>query len=100
MRGAREAQSDHVSKTNIGLNIKFNKRSEEVAGYSRKTEHGWTYSKACIKVGGMWTMKESFPNDCVKLLMISVLSVKLNNFQVSVLLLILNENSFLKAAGY
>ena len=28
IRGAREQQSDSVSKSNIGLNLKFNKKSE------------------------------------------------------------------------
>ena len=32
IRGAREQQSDSVSKTNIGLN--FNKKSEEVCGFT------------------------------------------------------------------
>ena len=50
VRGAREQAADHVSKVNVGLNLKFNKRSEEVAGFTRKTEAGWTYSKACVKV--------------------------------------------------
>ena len=34
IRGAREQQSDSVSKTNIGLNLKFNKKSEEVCGFT------------------------------------------------------------------
>ena len=50
VRGAREQQTDSVSKVNIGLNLKFNKRSEEVAGFTKKAENGWTYSKNCITV--------------------------------------------------
>jgi len=34
MRGAKEQQADSASKSNIGLNLKFNKRSEEVCGYT------------------------------------------------------------------
>lgn len=50
-RGAKEQQADSASKSNIGLNLKFNKRSEEVCGYTRKTEDGqWQYSMACIAV--------------------------------------------------
>ena len=44
MMGAREQQPDTASKTNIGLNLKFNKRNEEVAGFTRKAEDNtWTY---------------------------------------------------------
>merc|ERR1719483_1683451 len=51
VRGAREQQSDSVSKTNIGLNLKFNKRSEEVCGFTKKSEDGqWLYSRACIDI--------------------------------------------------
>ena len=51
VRGAKEQQADSASKSNIGLNLKFNKRSEEVCGYTRKTEDGqWQYSMACIAV--------------------------------------------------
>ena len=50
VRGAREQQADSVSKSNIGLNLKFNKKSEEVSGFTKKSESGWTYSMACITV--------------------------------------------------
>eukprot|EP00092_Neocalanus_flemingeri_P006262 GFUD01006736.1.p1 GENE.GFUD01006736.1~~GFUD01006736.1.p1 ORF type:complete len:1636 (+),score=540.21 GFUD01006736.1:158-5065(+) len=51
VRGAREQQSDSVSKTNIGLNLKFNKRSEEVCGFTKKIEDGqWLYSRGCVDI--------------------------------------------------
>ncbi|XP_060069308.1 5'-3' exoribonuclease 1-like [Ylistrum balloti] len=37
-------------KTNIGLNLKFTKRNEEVPGYTKKTEEGWTYSDKALQV--------------------------------------------------
>ncbi|XP_033763186.1 5'-3' exoribonuclease 1-like isoform X1 [Pecten maximus] len=37
-------------KTNIGLNLKFTKRNEEVPGYTKKTEEGWTYSDKTLDV--------------------------------------------------
>ena len=44
LRGAREQQADSASKSNIGLNLKFNNRSEEVCGFTRKLEDGqWQY---------------------------------------------------------
>ena len=46
IRGAREQQMDSARKSNIGLNLKSNKRGEEVAGFTRKQENGWVYSKA------------------------------------------------------
>ncbi|CAL1580188.1 unnamed protein product [Knipowitschia caucasica] len=33
-------------KANIGLNLKFNKKNEEVPGYTKKTEKEWLYSSA------------------------------------------------------
>jgi len=51
VRGAREQQMDSVSKTNIGLNLKFNKKSEEVCGFTKKSEDGqWLYSSGCVDV--------------------------------------------------
>ena len=37
------------SKANIGLNLKFTKRGEEVPGYTKKTEDGWMYSEKCLE---------------------------------------------------
>ena len=51
MRGAREQQSDFASKSNIGLNLKFVKRQEEVCGYTRRTEEGqWLYSMETVEL--------------------------------------------------
>ncbi|XP_034558490.1 5'-3' exoribonuclease 1 isoform X2 [Notolabrus celidotus] len=33
-------------KANVGLNLKFNKKNEEVPGYTKKTEKEWLYSAA------------------------------------------------------
>ncbi|KAG7457013.1 hypothetical protein MATL_G00241860 [Megalops atlanticus] len=33
-------------KTNVGLNLKFNKKNEEVPGYTKRTEREWLYSAA------------------------------------------------------
>ncbi|XP_061746644.1 5'-3' exoribonuclease 1-like [Nerophis ophidion] len=33
-------------KANVGLNLKFNKKNEEVPGYTRRTEKEWLYSPA------------------------------------------------------
>ncbi|XP_070207130.1 5'-3' exoribonuclease 1-like isoform X3 [Littorina saxatilis] len=37
------------SKANIGLNLKFTKRGEEVPGYTKKTDDGWLYSDKCLE---------------------------------------------------
>jgi len=51
VRGAREQQPDTVSKSNIGLNLKFNKKSEEVCGFTKKSDDGqWLYSRACVDI--------------------------------------------------
>lgn len=31
-------------KANVGLNLKFNKKNEEVPGYTKRTEKEWLYS--------------------------------------------------------
>lgn len=36
------------SKTNIGLNLKFEAKSQKVLGYSRKGESGWEFSTKAI----------------------------------------------------
>lgn len=35
---------DH--KANVGLNLKFNKKNEEVPGYTKKVGNEWMYSSA------------------------------------------------------
>lgn len=33
-------------RVNVGLNLKFNKKNEEVPGYTKRTEKEWLYSVA------------------------------------------------------
>lgn len=33
-------------RANVGLNLKFNKKNEEVPGYTKRTEKEWLYSAA------------------------------------------------------
>lgn len=37
-------------RSNIGLNLKFNKKNEEVPGYTKRTEKEWLYSAAVEEV--------------------------------------------------
>lgn len=37
------------SKANIGLNLKFSKRKEEVPGYTKQTDSGWLYSEKAVE---------------------------------------------------
>ncbi|KAK7476098.1 hypothetical protein BaRGS_00032652 [Batillaria attramentaria] len=37
------------SRANIGLNLKFTKRGEEVPGYTKKTDDGWQYSERAVE---------------------------------------------------
>lgn len=38
------------SKTNIGLNLKFEAKSQKVLGYSRKGDAGWEFSMKAIEL--------------------------------------------------
>lgn len=40
----RSPHGEH--KVNVGLNLKFNKKNEEVAGYTKRTDKEWLYSIA------------------------------------------------------
>lgn len=44
-----EKSGPHGGKANIGLNLKFTKREEEVPGYTKKLDDGWAYSYKCVK---------------------------------------------------
>ncbi|CAL1537410.1 unnamed protein product [Lymnaea stagnalis] len=44
-----EKSGPHGGKANIGLNLKFTKREEEVPGYTKKLDEGWVYSFKCVK---------------------------------------------------
>ena len=48
--GSREAEPDRASRVNIGLNMKFSKRNEEVCGFTRKSpsDNNWMYSTSAI----------------------------------------------------
>ncbi|XP_017777725.1 PREDICTED: 5'-3' exoribonuclease 1 [Nicrophorus vespilloides] len=47
---------DDVSKINIGLNLKFNKKNEEVPGYTKK-ENTWLYSNKAVDLVREYTQK-------------------------------------------
>lgn len=38
------------SKVNLGLNLKFEAKSQKVLGYTRKTDGGWEYSPKAVKL--------------------------------------------------
>ena len=45
--GVSSSPSPHgEQKSNAGLNLKFNKKNEEVPGYTKRTEKEWLYSSA------------------------------------------------------
>lgn len=49
LKGPKEAEVDHAGKVNIGLNLKNNKRGEEVCGFTRKAEdRNWEYSTKAL----------------------------------------------------
>ena len=42
LKGPKEAELDHAGKVNIGLNLKNNKKGEEVCGFTRKShDNNW-----------------------------------------------------------
>ncbi|GFR69701.1 5'-3' exoribonuclease 1, partial [Elysia marginata] len=43
------AEDNKKGKVNIGLNLKFTKKMEEVPGYTKKLERGWFYSWKCVE---------------------------------------------------
>ncbi|XP_063077611.1 5'-3' exoribonuclease 1-like isoform X2 [Engraulis encrasicolus] len=44
--GRGSKKNPHEKYANVGLNLKFNKKNEEVQGYTKKTEKEWLYSAA------------------------------------------------------
>ncbi|CAG9784859.1 unnamed protein product [Diatraea saccharalis] len=44
--------TDTMNKINVGLNLKFNKKNQEVSGYTRrcKMTNSWLYSERCIEL--------------------------------------------------
>ena len=50
-KGPKEADSEYANRINIGLNLKFNKKNEEVCGYTKRTDqNGWVYSTKTIEI--------------------------------------------------
>ncbi|CAH1774576.1 unnamed protein product [Owenia fusiformis] len=47
-RGSTDAPLEH--KLNVGLNLKFNKKGEEVPGYTKKNDGTWLYSTKALKI--------------------------------------------------
>jgi 5'-3' exoribonuclease 1 len=45
------------SKTNIGLNLKFEAKSLKVLGYSRKGDAGWEFSNKALELIKEYNMK-------------------------------------------
>ncbi|CAL8314374.1 unnamed protein product, partial [Gadus morhua 'NCC'] len=52
-------------KANVGLNLKFNKKNEEVPGYTRRTEKEWLYSSAVEELLGEYLERFSEVFDLV-----------------------------------
>ncbi|XP_063418054.1 5'-3' exoribonuclease 1-like isoform X2 [Mytilus trossulus] len=60
-KGSREESKDtRGDSVNIGLNLKFTKRNEEVPGYTRLAPNGWTYSEKAMETIGEYLRK--FPD--------------------------------------
>ncbi|KAH9634242.1 hypothetical protein HF086_012704 [Spodoptera exigua] len=59
--------TEQLNKINIGLNLKFNKKNLEVAGYTRrcKVTNAWLYSERCIEL--VQAYEKQFPEvfDCL-----------------------------------
>ncbi|XP_012226430.1 5'-3' exoribonuclease 1 [Linepithema humile] len=45
-----QASKEEVAKYNIGLNLKFNKKNEEMPGYTRKDNSQWLYSTKAVEL--------------------------------------------------
>ncbi|EZA57402.1 hypothetical protein DMN91_008681 [Ooceraea biroi] len=52
-----EASQEELAKHNIGLNLKFNKKNEEVPGYTRKENGQWLYSTKAVDLIRNYMMK-------------------------------------------
>ena len=53
-KGPREVDSDFANRINVGLNLKFNKKNEEVCGYTKRDQRGWVYSTKTVQVIGQY----------------------------------------------
>ena len=48
-KSPKEAEAEYASKVNVGLNLKNNKRNEEVCGFTRKNkDNNWEYSSKAL----------------------------------------------------
>lgn len=52
-----QASKEEVAKYNVGLNLKFNKKNEEMPGYTRKENSQWLYSAKAIELIRNYMMK-------------------------------------------
>ena len=50
-RGSKEHPSN-ANKINVGLNLKSNKKNEEVAGFTKKVDDQWQYSTKALQTVG------------------------------------------------
>ncbi|PSN30434.1 5'-3' exoribonuclease 1, partial [Blattella germanica] len=50
VQGDKNASAESCSKINVGLNLKFNKRNEEIPGYTRKDGSVWQYSNKAVEL--------------------------------------------------
>ncbi|XP_072761689.1 5'-3' exoribonuclease 1 isoform X2 [Anoplolepis gracilipes] len=48
---------EEVAKYNVGLNLKFNKKNEEMPGYTRKENSQWLYSAKAVELIRNYMMK-------------------------------------------
>ncbi|CAH0626780.1 unnamed protein product [Chrysodeixis includens] len=56
-----EFPTENLNKINVGLNLKFNKKNQEVSGYTRrcKVSNSWLYSERCTEL--VQSYAENFP---------------------------------------
>ncbi|XP_011256685.1 5'-3' exoribonuclease 1 isoform X2 [Camponotus floridanus] len=52
-----QTSKEEVAKYNVGLNLKFNKKNEEIPGYTRKENGQWLYSAKAIELIRNYMMK-------------------------------------------
>lgn len=48
IKSSKGTDTDRASKVNVGLNLKFSRRNEEVAGYTRRQNETWLYSQKAL----------------------------------------------------
>lgn len=57
--------SSSPNRVNVGLNLKFNRKNQEVQGYTRKVDNTWLYSSKAVKLLNKYLSK--FPDFFEKL---------------------------------